>query len=91
MKFLPWAKLTQGISASTIAAETSIHRTTVYSIKNLYDKTGGYSRQARSGRPCATRTETLIAAVKEQVKSKPSMSFRKLDWDFSVPETSMRE
>ncbi len=85
------AKLAQGVSPSTIAAEMSIHRTTVYSIKKLYDETGGYSRHARGGRPCTTLTETLIAAVKEQVESKPSMSCRKLAWDFSVPETSMRE
>ncbi len=85
------AKLAQGISPSTIAAEMSIHCTTVYSIKKLYDETRGYSRHGRGGRPRTAWTETLIAAVKEQVKSKPLTSFMKLAWDLSVPETSMKE
>lgn len=60
-----------GNTMTVIACNFGISRTTVHAVRRLYEETGSYSDQSRTGRPCSVCTEALIKVVKEKIDENP--------------------
>ncbi|QQP50248.1 Transposable element tcb2 transposase [Caligus rogercresseyi] len=85
------ARIHAGDKPMDISRNFGIARSTIYSIKKLYDESGGYVRRTGNcGRPKSVRTADLVGKIKKQVKDQPNNSVRGLAKKNDITESTMR-
>lgn len=66
-------------------ARYRLPRSTVYSIKKLYEEKGVYTKRENGGRSrCGRQMDVTLARIKEQFEVNPLLSLRKLTLEMTM-------
>ncbi len=88
-----WKRIYMRIEAGDwpahIAKQFGMHRSTIYSVKKLYEETGNFSQRPSSGRPRSVRTKAMIAAVKAKIDKNPHQNICKMARDMNVDKVAV--
>lgn len=72
-----------------IAVRFNIARSTVYNVKKLCNKTGGFKQCPSTGRPWTTRTTAVVEAIREKVTDNPRSLVREIARNLNVDKSAV--
>ena len=82
-------RIKAGDKVKDIADWFQVTRKTVHKVKTVYVVSGDFSDCPKQGRPCTTRTEVNIAAVKAKIDMNPQNNIRKIARELKVNRNSV--